>query len=165
LQTPHNLMNSRIHDVEHFMPPRCLEDAFSPNPPQLTCSLFAVVANLLFTSTPLAMQKRHKSCDLAPCFVATEHDLMNLTEYLNGLAPEVIKAGIIKITVPEELRVKLLPCSKPSRAEFPCKVQVMRCSSKHEAPGSANLVGHHYGHSTTVEKLKTYTEKTKASYR
>ena len=106
------------------------------------------------------------SCAEAPCFVATEHDLMNLTEYLNRLAPAVIEAGIIKITVPEELRVKFLPCSKPSCVEFPCKVQVMRCSSRHEVLGSANLVGHHFGQSatTTVEKIKRRTRRMRASF-
>jgi hypothetical protein len=110
--------------------------------------------------------KHHNSCAEAPCFVATEHDLMNLTEYLNRLAPAVIEAGIIKITVPKELRVKLLPCSKPSCVEFPCKVQVMRCSSRHEALGSANLVGHHFGQSatTTVEKIKRRTRRMRASF-
>jgi hypothetical protein len=110
--------------------------------------------------------KHRNSCAEAPCFVATEDDLMNLTEYLNRLAPAVIEAGIIKITVPEELRVKLLPCSKPSCVEFPCKVQVMRCSSRHEELGSANLVGHHFGHSatTTLEKLKKRTRRMKTSF-
>ncbi len=110
--------------------------------------------------------KSQNCCSEAPCFVATEHDLMNLTEYLNQLAPAVIEAGIIKITVPEELRVKYLPCSKPAASEFPCKVQVMRCSSKHEGPGSANLVGHHFGKTatTTLENLKRRTKKLRASF-
>jgi hypothetical protein len=139
-----------------------------PNPPQLTFSLFAVVANQLLTSTPLAMHhvesgKHLNSCAESPCFVATEHDLMNLTEYLNRLAPAVIEAGIIKITVPEELRVKLLPCSKPSCVDFPCKIQVMRCSSRHEALGSANLVGYDLS-TTTLEKIKRRARRMRASF-
>ena len=109
---------------------------------------------------------QYNSCAEAPCFIANEHDLMDLTEYLKRLAPAVIQAGIIKITVPEELRVKFLPCLKPSCVEFPCKVQVMRCSSRHEALGSANLVGHHFGQSatTTVEKIKRRTRRMRASF-
>jgi hypothetical protein len=109
--------------------------------------------------------KTQSCCSEAPCFVATEHDLINFTEYLTQLTPAVIEAGIIKITVPEELRVKFLPCSKPSFSEFPCKTQVMRCSSKHEELGSANLVGHHFGKraTTTLENLKSRTQKMRAS--
>ena len=107
--------------------------------------------------------KQHNICAEAPCVVATEHDLMNLTEYLNRLAPAVIEAGIIKITVPEELRVKLLPCSKPSCVDFPCKIQVMRCSSRHEALGSANLVGYDLS-TTTLEKIKRRATRMRASF-
>jgi len=106
---------------------------------------------------------QYNSCAEAPCFIANEHDLMDLTEYLKRLAPAVIQAGIIKITVPEELRVKFLPCSKPSCVEFPCKVQVMRCSSRHEALGSANLVGHDSG-TTTLKKIKKRTRRMRASF-
>ena len=104
-------------------------------------------------------------CSEAPSFVATEHDLMNFSDFLNRLTPAVIEAGIIKITVPEELRIKLLPCVKPSWSEFPCKVQVMRCSSKHERLGSASLVGHHFGNpaTTTIENIKRRTRKMQAS--
>jgi hypothetical protein len=108
---------------------------------------------------------KQSCCSQAPCFVASEHDLMNFTEYLNRLAPAVIEAGIIKITVPEELRVKFLPCTKPSWSEFPCKVQMMRYSSKHEQLGSAALVGHHFGNpaTTTIESIKRHTKKLQSS--
>jgi hypothetical protein len=87
---------------------------------------------------------------------------MNFSDFLNRLTPAVIEAGIIKITVPEELRIKLLPCVKPSWSEFPCKVQVVRRSSKH---GSAFLVGHHFGNpaTTTIENIKRRTRKMQAS--
>jgi hypothetical protein len=104
-------------------------------------------------------------CSVAPCFVATENDLMDFSAYLNRLAPAAIEAGIIKITVPEELRAKLLPCLKPSFSDFPCKVQVMRLSSKHERIGAANLVGHHFGKSssTTLESMIRRTKKMRSS--
>jgi hypothetical protein len=102
-------------------------------------------------------------CSDAPCFVATERDLMNFTEYLNRLAPAAIEAGIIKITVPDNLRHKLMPCSKPSSSEFPCKIQTMRYSSKHEKSGSANLVGHLFGKSSTLEKMMRRTAKMRSS--
>jgi hypothetical protein len=104
-------------------------------------------------------------CSEAPCFVATERDLMNFTEYLNRLAPAAIEAGIIKITVPVDLRHKLMPCSKLPFTEIPCKTQTMRYSSKHEKIGTANLVGHAFGKSptTTLEKLMRRTAKMKSS--
>ncbi len=116
------------------------------------------------------MQTRHGNqnnstcCSQAPCFVATEDDLMNFTEYLNQLAPAVIEAGIIKITVPEELRVKFLPCTKPS-GSFACKEQMMRYSSKHAELGSATLVGHHVVNpaTTTIESIKQHTKKLQSS--
>jgi hypothetical protein len=104
-------------------------------------------------------------CREAPCFVATEHDLMNLTEYLQRLSPAVIEAGIIKISVPEELRVKFLPCSKPSHANIPCKEQIMRYISKHEEIGSANMIGYRFGKcaSTTIENMIHRKSRVRAS--
>jgi hypothetical protein len=104
-------------------------------------------------------------CSEAPCFVATEHDLMNFTEYLNRLAPAAIEAGIIRISVPLELRDKLMPCAKPSFSDFPCKVQEMRYSSRHEKSGAANLVGHVFGKSptTTLESMMQRTKKMQSS--
>ena len=167
-----NETNQVLHDYEHFQrATRRIIRGLVRRRVLGRCLLMSMHLRSAAARPPDAEKREHlgtgdkqSCCSQAPCFVATEHDLMNFTEFLNRLAPAVIAAGIIKITVPEELRVKFLSCTKPS-GSFPCKEQMMRYSSKRAQPGFATLVGHHVGNSatTTIESIQQHAKELQSS--